>query len=206
MKSTIMKSTILIAVFLLLMSCKQTPAPEPVIPPSKVVTEFQTLMLNEVNFLRTKPAEYAELRLKEYYDRIADNGSYLVLKSLTPMNALVFNYSLNKSATEYAGLMAEKNLTAHDSETLKRAISAGYTGTSVSENIAADIKDIYNGILNPESAAIGFVRLMIIDEGVADLGHRVILINPNYKTLGIGFGRNPSSTYINYTVQVFGYQ
>ena len=69
MKSTILKSTILIAVFLLLMSCKKTPAPEPVIPPSKVVTEFQTLMLNEVNFLRTKPAEYAELRLKEYYDR-----------------------------------------------------------------------------------------------------------------------------------------
>lgn len=170
------------------------------------VTSFQQFMLDEINLARTNPAGYAELRLIADKDNSSDNGSYLYLKSLSPVGKLAFNNSLNLSASNYAVFLAEKNLMGHneDGTPLKRAMIVGFEGSCIGENIAACSNDNFNPILNARTAAISFVRVMIIDDGVADFGHRLIILNAKFKSLGIGFTRNTGSTFINYNVQDFG--
>ena len=190
-----------------LVSCKSyltDDSPSTEIP--KDITLFQQYMLDEINFARTKPAEYTESRLKAFNDHSTDNGSYQYLKNLTPVTALSFSNALNQSATKYAVFLANNNLIGHDADgtPLSRAIREGYTGSLLGENIAGASDNLFNATLNPQSAAIGFVSLLIIDDGVADFGHRLIMLNSKYKIVGIGFGRNTASIYINYRVQDFG--
>ncbi len=170
------------------------------------VTPFQQFMLDEINIARTNPAVYAELRLKADKENSSDNGSYLFLKNLTPTGGLIFNNSLNLSASNYAVFLAQKNLMGHneDGTPLKRAVIVGFEGSCIGENIAACSNDNFNPILNAQTAAISFVRVMIIDDGVADFGHRLIILDTKFKSIGIGFTRNTASTFINYNVQDFG--
>lgn len=172
----------------------------------KDITPFQQYTFDEINFARTKPAEYAELRLAAFKTNSTDNGSYQYLRNLTPVKALVFRNALNQSASKYAAFLVEKNLLEHnaDGTPLIRAIREGYTGTSIGENLAGASDNSYNATDNPQSAAIGFVTLLIIDRGVDDFVHRLILLNSQYTTVGIGFGRNATSAFINCTVQDFG--
>jgi len=102
--------------------------------------------------------------------------------------------------------MAKKDVFNHtaDGTPFERAKKAGYRYTAMGENIACGSEQYYNALINPEASAIEFVRLLIIDKGVKDVGHRVTLMNPIYRSVGFGFARNPSSYCINYIVQDFG--
>jgi len=200
--SRVILATILIG----LVSCNTDMVDEALVESPKDITAFQQYMLDEINLARTNPTVYAESRLKPEAESLADNGSYLYLKKSSPVGALSFNSSLNLSSSKYAGFLAEKNLMGHneDGTPLKRAITVGFTGTAIGENIAASSGETYNALLNARSAAIGFVKIMIIDEGVSDLGHRLVMLSSKYKTVGIGYVRNTASTYVNYNVQNFG--
>jgi Cysteine-rich secretory protein family len=173
---------------------------------SAQVTSFQQMMLAEINFARTDPAGYAETRLRSALDDSVDNGSFMYMKGKTPLLPLSFNYALNLSASNYALFLAQKDLMGHNQNgtPLKRAITVGFVGSSVGENIAASTSDYFNSILDPQTAAMNFVKIMIIDAGVDDLGHRMTLLSPIYTTIGIGFSRNPTSTFVNYSVQDYG--
>ena len=172
------------------------------------ISGFQQSMINEINLVRTSPAQYADLRLEREMQKSLDNGSYLYLKGLAPRSPLSFSNSLNLAATNYASFLAVNNLMGHDADgnPLRRAIIQGFEGSSIGENIAASTLDECNSELDPKSAAISFVKIMIIDRGVSDLGHRLTLLDSGYKTVGIGYSRNPSSTFINYNVEDFGTQ
>ena len=189
-----------------LIGCKPSLDKESDVDILQVITPFQQSMLVEINFARTNPVGYAELRLKAASGDSADNGSYLYMKNLAPLAPISFNNSLNISASNYALFLADKNLMGHDlnGTPLKRAITVGFEGSSIGENIAASSGDSFNTLVDSEIASINFVRIMIIDTGVADLGHRRTILNPAYRTVGIGYSRNPSSTFINYNVQDFG--
>lgn len=200
-------STLILATLLIgLAGCSTALIEDASIESPKGITAFQQYMLDEINLARTKPAEYAELRLKADKAVSADNGSYLYLKNLTPTGAITFNYSLNLSASNYANLLSENNLAEHnaDGTPLKRAIRAGFTGTSTGENIAIASASSFNAVLDPRIAAIGFVRILIIDEGIANLGHRMILLSSKYTTIGIGYTQNSGDPMLNYVVQDFG--
>jgi len=198
--------SILIFLLIVLISCQPTLVKEEASEIPQVISVFQQSLLSEINFARSNPSGYADSRLKAYMLDSTDNGSYLYLKHLTPLSSLTFNNALNISASAYATYLAQNNLMGHDLDgtPLKRAINVGFTGSSIGENIAASTGDCYNSAVDPDLAAIYFVRLMIIDAGVEDLGHRLTMLNPNYNTIGIGYCRNPLSTYINYNVQDFG--
>jgi uncharacterized protein YkwD len=200
-------STLIIVIILFgFVGCNTALIEEISIEKTKDITAFQQYMLDEINFARTKPLEYAELRLKVENENSKDNGSYSYLKNSTQVEAVSFSQALNQSATDYAAFLAEKNLLEHcaDGTPLKRAIRAGFTGTTTGENIAAASENCYNPVLNSKSAAIEFVRILIIDEGVADVGHRLIILNPKYTAVGIGFTQNTATPTLNYVVQDFG--
>jgi len=189
-----------------LVGCKNTLIEEAVPESPKNISVFQQSMLDEINLARTNPALYAEQRLKSDKGNSTDNGSYDYLVNLTPVGSISFCNCLNESAINYAQYLSEKNVMGHneDGTPLKRAMSEGFVGTSVGENIAAASGDSFNSTIDPKSAAVGFVRIMIIDAGVDDLGHRLTILNSKYKTVGIGFSHNSASTYVNYNVQDFG--
>ncbi len=199
-------SSIIMLLIVMLISCKPSLDNENAVAIPQAITSFQQNMLDEINLARTNPAGYAELRLKSVNDESADNGSYLYMRNLAPSSALSFNQTLNLSASNYALFLAEKNLMGHDlnGTPLKRAITLGFQGCSIGENIAASTGDSYDPTLDSKTAAIHFVLIMIIDNGVADLGHRLTMLNPTYSTIGIGYSKNPASTFVNYNVQDYG--
>jgi len=168
------------------------------------VTIFRDSMLKEINLVRTNPAVYAETRLKSVMETNTDNGSYLYLKRLTAVGAISFNDSLNKSASEYVMKLKDSLSHCFQGTSLDRALIAGYSGTAIGENIAAATPNSFNAMLNAEGAAIEFMKILIIDEGVKYSGHRLVILNPKYKTAGVGYKRNTSGKYINYVVQIFG--
>lgn len=167
---------------------------------------FRKYMLDEVNFVRTRPAEYAEIRLLENKKISTDNGAYEYLKKIKPVKTLALNEILNSTALKYAELLARKNVFNHyaDGTPFERAKKEGYRFSSMAENIACGTESFYNALVNPESSAIEFVKMLIIDRDIKDLGHRHTLMNPVYRSAGFGFSRNPSSNCINYVVQDFG--
>lgn len=198
--------SIIVILLFTLVNCKPSLDTRTTPEVSQEVTSFQQMMLAEINFARTDPAGYAESRLKIAVDDSLDNGSFAYMKGKTPLLPLSFNYALNLSASNYALFLAQKDLMGHNQNgtPLKRAITFGFIGSSVGENIAASSGDYYNSILDPQTAAVNFVRIMIIDAGIEDLGHRRTMLNPIYTTIGIGFSRNPASTFVNYNVQDYG--
>ena len=117
----------------------------------KDITFFDQYVLDEINFAWTKPAEYTELRLKDYVERSVDNGSYQFLKTLTPLLAILFNPSNNLSASNYASYLAKKNHLGHneDETPLIRAIRAGYRGVYTGENTVAASEENFNPVFNP---------------------------------------------------------
>ena len=197
---------ILATIFIGFTACTKVMVEEDSVESPKTISAFQQYMLEEINFARTKPAEYAEMRLLADKENLTDNGSYLFLNNLAPLGSVTFNHSLNLSASNYALFLSDKNLAEHNADLtpLKRAIRAGFAGSSTGENIAIASENSFNAMLNPKSAAIGFVRILIIDKGVVNLGHRLILLSSKYTTVGIGYQQNSAVPMLNYVVQDFG--
>jgi uncharacterized protein YkwD len=168
--------------------------------------EFRSIMLDEVNFVRTNPKGYAENRLKTSMKEGEDNGSYIYLKKVNPAGRLKFNETLNSISLEYARFLANKDKFSHTAKgtPFTRAKKAGYRYIAMAENIACGNDPQLNISVNPSYAAVEFVKMLVIDKNVKDLGHRHTLLNPVYKSVGFGFGHNPKSYCINYVVQDFG--
>jgi uncharacterized protein YkwD len=173
----------------------------------KATPEFDQLVLEEVNFLRSNPREYAEKRLKAEFAEGEDNGAFDFLSKMKPVNKLVLNDKLNRLANSYARVIALKKTLSHNynGNPMKRANKAGYFGM-IGENLAAGSEDKYNAFENPQSAAIEFVKMLVIDRGVKDFGHRKILTESRFKEMGVGFYRDPKDKLKNYFVQEFGSQ
>jgi uncharacterized protein YkwD len=87
----------------------------------------------------------------------------------------------------------------------ERCAEAGYEFYS-GENLSAGSFPAYHAEADPETAAIAFVEMLVIDEGVVGVGHRENLLNDLHRVVGIGFHRDTESTYHNYYVQDFGRQ
>jgi len=168
--------------------------------------EFRNYMLEEVNFARTQPAGYAEMRLSANRENNTDNGAYRYLKKSSPVSALALHEILNSTALKYSYLLARKKQLSHtaDGTPFTRMRKEGYKGQAMAENIACGSEQKFNALSNPQSSAIEFVKMLIIDEGIKDVGHRHNLLNPVYKSVGFGFGQNPSSSCVNFIVQDFG--
>ena len=166
---------------------------------------FQKSSLEEVNYLRTNPAGYAESRLLDNYQSGNDNGAYLDVKNRNPVGALTLNQGLCTASSDYAEYLADNDVFSHTARLTpdERAKEADYDYWS-GENLGAGSYTFYNADENSDEAAVAFVEMLVIDQGVPSLGHRENLLSSAHIALGIGFHRNTDSTYDNYYVQMFG--
>lgn len=167
---------------------------------------YQLAVLSEVNLARTDPRIYAQTRLESEYRNRTDNGAYALLVRAAPVSPLTLNPLLSKAASGYAAFLAEKNRFGHNEQgtPFQRMNKEGYRYSTAGENIACGSFPQQNALLEPEKAAVVFVKQWIIDKGVAGVGHRKNILSPMFREIGVGFGRNERSTYVNYTVQDFG--
>jgi uncharacterized protein YkwD len=167
---------------------------------------YQMAVLSEVNFARTDPAAYAQQRLAGEFRMKKDNGAYSQLLKTKALPALNLNPLLTRAADSYAKFLAEKNRMGHNERgtPFKRMEEEGYSYKAAGENIACGSFPGMNADETPEEAAVIFVKQWIVDSGVPSLGHRKNILSPLFTEIGVGFGRNPRSAYVNYTVQDFG--
>ncbi len=168
-------------------------------------TSFRDKMLEEINLVRTSPSKYAETRLISQYNNGEDNGAYSELIGQTTLSSLTLNSELTSAADKYAMYLAENNVFGHyeDGTPSERSAREGYNNYS-GENIAAGSFSYLNIGNDPETAAIEFVLMWIIDKGVAGVGHRKNILGASHKVVGIGYHFDSESHYGNYAVQDFG--
>ncbi len=166
---------------------------------------FEEAMLAEVNFARTNPSGYAEKRLKSAFQNGRDNGAYNYMKSHSAVGMLTLQNQLCSAAQKYAKYMAKHNVFGHNENgsPSSRCKVAGYNHYS-GENIACGYGSGQNAEKDFQKSAEIFVRQLIIDKGVANLGHRKNIMHTQHKCVGFGFARNRKATYVNYIVQDFG--
>lgn len=169
-------------------------------------TDYQRDVLAEINLVRTNPAGYAAKRLAKESGNGTDNGAINELKRHAGLNPLRLNDKLCLAADNYARFMAQHNVFGHNENgtPFTRIKETGYSFHVAGENIAAGSLDALDASASPKQAAIAFVKQLIIDSGIKDVGHRKNILNPYFKELGVGYFRKSGSHYVNYTVQDFG--
>ncbi len=175
----------------------------------QISMDFAEAMLDEVNYARTKPSEYAQARLLTYENNGTDNGAYDQFTDGTfpAVGALTLNAKLNAAADKRAKYMADNNIFEHG-DVQGRIEAEGYNWQTYGENIAAGSYPYLNAENDVEEAAKEFVLMWIIDEGYPEdnAGHRINLMKGSFEELGVGFYTSSSSSLVNYSVQNFGTQ
>ncbi|MBF0314062.1 MAG: hypothetical protein HQK50_01170 [Oligoflexia bacterium] len=187
-----------------------TPSPSPNSNPNSYdnIIRFQNYVLQETNFARTRPQDYARTRLSSEYSSHTDNGAYEQLNTKTAVPALILDARINEVSMSYANLLAQQGVITHylnGTDPFSRCSESSYH-YPCSENLSAHNAPEYNASTNPEQAAIAFIKQLIIDNNVANDGHRENIFDTTIKAMGIGFAQNTTTQEVNYFVQNFGPQ
>jgi uncharacterized protein YkwD len=193
-----------------------TPAPpaEPaksVVPPSSYLTPMEIEILNELNFVRTKPNEYATLleRHRSFYKGTtytAPGQRPLKTKEgVKALDELIMALKLARPAVELTPIKALSDAARDHIKDTGPKGRVGHVGSDRSnpnERAGRYGKGIVNENLcyNRTSAREIVVR-MLVDDGTADRGYRKNILNPAHKLVGIGFGTHKTQQAL--CVQVF---
>jgi uncharacterized protein YkwD len=157
-------------------------------------------IINELNLARTSPRAYANIlkTRKQYYKGKvyaapgqtpvgsheglkAVDEAIRYLESVSPMNPLKYSQGLSKAAMDHVNDIGPKGTTSH----------TGSDGTRVNNRIerygewrGACGENIMYGALTSRDIVVA----LIIDDGVADRGHRRAIFTPEYALVGAAYG------------------
>ncbi len=171
-------------------------------------------ILRELNYVRTNPQAYAQEleRIQQYFrgnlyqepgqpavrtreGAAAVGEAIRYLRSTTAMKPLSYCGGLAKAAADHVSDIGPKGMTSHtgsDGSTPRSRIERyGQWLATMGENIA------YGSL--PSARRI--VMQLIIDDGVANRGHRDVILNPDYRLVGIATGSH--KVYGSICVQEF---
>ena len=164
-------------------------------------TVAQQEILRELNYARTNPRAYArEIENVRQYFRgnlyqepgqpairtqegiAAVDEAIRYLRSTGAVGSLSYSSGLEKAATDHVRDTGPKGIVSHtgsDGSTPRDRVERyGRWLIAMGENIA----------YNPLPSARRIVMQLIIDDGVADRGHREAIFNPDYRLVGIATG------------------
>lgn len=159
--------------------------------------------LTEINLVRTEPARYADTleramasmdaggtflrdgyRIRTQEGRGAVDEALAALRRQRPVVALNLNGCLSQAAQRHAQYLGRTGAVGHTgaggSNPTQRATQAFGDRVSCGETVSA----------GPGSAR-DHVMALLIDDGVPDRGHRQALLDPGYRTLGVGQAAHP---------------
>ena len=172
-------------------------------------------ILSELNFARTKPADYANTVLKPMLSRFngknyqvqgitirtkegasAVNEAIVCLKKQKAIQPLRLNKDLSKAAKLLTDYQAESGTTGHygpNGMDMKMRIERyGRWDYYIGENLAYGTK-----------TARDIVAQLIIDDGVANRGHRKNIYNESFTVVGIHFREGQTVPYGSVCVMDF---
>lgn len=165
-------------------------------------------ILAEINYVRTRPKEYALKRLTpmlkkykglDYYQNdslvittqegaVACKECIAVLKKQKPLAPLTMDDLLCRAATMHMEDQSETGQIGHEgsdgSHSYDRIKKAGFRGSMTGENIAY-------GCFNP----VEIVTTLLIDDGMPDRGHRDNFLNPDYDRVGVAYAQGYNAAY-----------
>lgn len=152
-----------------------------------------------VNLLRKDPPAFWQKQVEPFLETFPEarsassNSLQRDLLSCGVLAPLRVSTLLTGTAKDHAMFLAQKQLLSHIGKNGKdfaaRMKAAGITGCA-GENI-------FDGENNPLVALI----LLLIDEGVPSVGHRKALLEPAFRTMGVGITSRDQRSYM---VQQFG--
>jgi uncharacterized protein YkwD len=135
-------------------------------------------VLEEINWVRAHPGEYAE-QLRDGPETRATDEAIDFLQRRAPAAPLQFNDRLRLSAADHATDEGQHGAFTHTgsdgSSAGERMHRAGVWAGMLAEEMSAG-----------ESSAADVVRQLIIDEDVPSRGHRNDLMDPFLKQAGVG--------------------
>ncbi len=175
----------------------------------------ETEVLTELNFARTEPARYARevlVPMRRYYrngeiveppwreprpgliqvvetqeGEAALEEAIQAMSRATPAPALTASYGLTLAARAYRQEQARQGRIGHiglnGSTPADRISRYGQWQELAGENLFYGDADRMIGRF--------VVMALIIDDGVPDRGHRLTIMEPRYRRVGIGFGTHP---------------
>lgn len=178
-------------------------------PPSKLEDEI----MKEINFVRTKPADYANLlkEMSKYYKgtifsfpgRIpfqtkeginSLNEAIEELQAIEPLEPLAGNCSAVRASREHLADLQKSGAFSHfgsDGSTPQERLKKYIEGISFnSENLVART-----------GSAREIIMMMLLDDGVPSRIHRKNLLNPQFRFAGVSNGSNAKK--LNLTIVVF---
>lgn len=163
----------------------------------------ENALLTELNKLRADPKGYAaELRdfRKGFRGSIhyapgenvgwqteegiaAVDEAIAVLDRQTPLPSVGAGSLLAQAASDHGGAQAKDGTEGH----------IGSDGTDPGDRVARRGGDVFVAevIAYGSTSAADAMRQLIIDDGVADRGHRVVLLDPSYRFAGAWCGPHP---------------
>lgn len=176
-------------------------------------SKFARAALEEVNLARTRPAHYAEIVARQFASLkngvYQEDGRYIkmregqsavneairALRRQAPLPPLALSPCLSDAAAEQVAWQGPSGRTGHrgrgGSSPLDRVMArVAARSLSCGENIA----------YGPGSPRAVVVQLLV-DDGVADRGHRKALLNPDFRSFGTARGSH--AKYRNIAVQEF---
>lgn len=149
---------------------------------------FYQELLNEINYARTNPVGYAKNRLTAG----SDNGAIADLNARTPVATINNSSCINSASRAYGKELGDNNRFSHtglDGKKGKdRVATTCYAGAYQNEALLfRAFRDANIDTQNPKTVAQLFIAVWIIDEGVANVGHRNSIMNANHLDIGMGY-------------------
>jgi len=145
-------------------------------------TPLEQLQLEAINRARLNPVAEA-LRFRIDLMEGVDPGAI----STEPVPPLTMNADLLMAARLHSLNMLEQNYFSHSDsfglDPFDRIKEAGYTYVAAGENIALRAS---TGILDPEQTALLIHQDLFVDKDYPHRGHRVNILNPTFKEIGVG--------------------
>lgn len=195
------------------------PKPQPTTEPQKtgqtkiaLPTKFEDEILAEINFVRTKPAEYASMLkdMRKYYNglvfsppggnafRSNEGAAALdeavgVLEKMKPLSPLQIRCADVRASRDHLGDLQRSGSFSHfgsdgssPEERLERYLNGGFLSAENLVGRNGNVREI--------------VMMLVLDDGLAARIHRKNLLNPSFKFAGISNGNNIKK--LNLTVVV----
>lgn len=183
----------------------KTPTPEPSGKNKITITstsELENQIIDEINFVRTKPVEYAKMleEMRNYYKGMAFtvpgqktlitlegtvslNETINELKTLQPREPVETNCSAVRASRDQLADLQSSGAFSH----------FGNDGSSPQERLKKYLRgEFYSSesIASRRGSARNIVMQFLLDDGLPERPHRQNLLNPSFKFAGIATGDN----------------
>lgn len=165
------------------------------VTPSASATVLEQVALERINRARLRPAQEASNA------GIAIDEGVPGQLDTTPKQPLAMNASLRSAARKHSEDMLQRNYFDHDSpegvSPFDRMQAEGFSFTTAGENLAWMGT---TGALDPVATVDIEHDELFVDTGIAGRGHRVTMLNTNFREVGVGIVRGSFTRQTDGTV------